>query len=344
MATAKEPCNRAGAVTLIHNPAKRPLFIRKEKLFALSQYTMFCKVHSMPEYRYPDRICLSRWQCEAQQRLAGHCWPSMKKHRREASCAALLDQLIKPLLTGNKVIFPLRPLLHLAVASSQVQGVLFVCFIEVTCFCASCSKVFQECSLILLVTMADRKGDAVQATPLNEGIARFYDQSSGLWEDMWGEHMHHGYYTKGQGKKSNTQAQVDMIEEVLTWAGVTKVRKVINYTEAVAFFHPSHLCFRPACTSQKSFDELTGVHLIHWISLNLDQLQAVDVGCGIGGSSRHIARKFKAETTGITLSPVQVSFSRRKSPTCSYMAKNLMTAEIITLELLWPSSFFGSQV
>lgn len=28
--------------------------------------------------------------------------------------------------------------------------------------------------------------------PLNERIAKFYDASSGLWEDMWGEHMHHG--------------------------------------------------------------------------------------------------------------------------------------------------------
>ena len=34
--------------------------------------------------------------------------------------------------------------------------------------------------------------------------------------------------------------------------------------------------------------------------------QGVDVGCGIGGSSRHISRKYNAEMTGITLSPVQV--------------------------------------
>ena len=32
----------------------------------------------------------------------------------------------------------------------------------------------------------------------------------------------------------------------------------------------------------------------------------VDVGCGIGGSSRHIARKFGCTAKGITLSPVQV--------------------------------------
>lgn len=28
--------------------------------------------------------------------------------------------------------------------------------------------------------------------PLAEGIAGFYDASTGLWEDMWGDHLHHG--------------------------------------------------------------------------------------------------------------------------------------------------------
>ncbi|EIE22719.1 S-adenosyl-L-methionine-dependent methyltransferase [Coccomyxa subellipsoidea C-169] len=74
---------------------------------------------------------------------------------------------------------------------------------------------------------------------------------------MWGEHMHHGYYPQGGPKKSNQEAQIDMIEEVLSWAGVTEASKM------------------------------------------------VDVGCGIGGSSRHIARKFGCSAKGITLSPVQ---------------------------------------
>ena len=31
----------------------------------------------------------------------------------------------------------------------------------------------------------------------------------------------------------------------------------------------------------------------------------VDVGCGIGGSSRYLAKKYGAQCQGITLSPVQ---------------------------------------
>jgi tocopherol O-methyltransferase len=33
----------------------------------------------------------------------------------------------------------------------------------------------------------------------------------------------------------------------------------------------------------------------------------VDVGCGIGGSSRHISRKYGCTARGITLSPVQAA-------------------------------------
>jgi len=41
----------------------------------------------------------------------------------------------------------------------------------------------------------------------------------------------------------------------------------------------------------------------------LDQVtveNVVDVGCGVGGSSRHIARKFGASGVGISLSPFQI--------------------------------------
>jgi len=102
-------------------------------------------------------------------------------------------------------------------------------------------------------------------TELKDGIASFYDSSSGVWERVWGEHMHHGYYgPEGREPKDHQQAQVDMVDESLAWAGVNEAPP-------------------------------TGAFL--------------DVGCGIGGSSRHIARKYgKGVTgTGITLSPVQAA-------------------------------------
>lgn len=35
-----------------------------------------------------------------------------------------------------------------------------------------------------------------QVPDLKQGIAGFYNESSGLWERMWGEHMHHGMQQK----------------------------------------------------------------------------------------------------------------------------------------------------
>ena len=99
---------------------------------------------------------------------------------------------------------------------------------------------------------------------LNEGIAKFYDESSRVWEDVWGSeggdgtHMHHGYYRRGE-PVNHAKAQVDMIEESLRWADVREVKRVL------------------------------------------------DVGCGIGGSSRHMVRKYGCEAEGVTLSPVQAA-------------------------------------
>jgi tocopherol O-methyltransferase len=88
-----------------------------------------------------------------------------------------------------------------------------------------------------------RRPAVLQIPVLNDGIKIFYDKSSGLWERIWGEHMHHGFYEPNGAKKTREQAQIDMIDKVLEFAGATDVSKV------------------------------------------------VDVGCGIGGSSRCAAAR-----------------------------------------------------
>ncbi|WP_319422766.1 methyltransferase domain-containing protein [Pleurocapsa sp. FMAR1] len=104
---------------------------------------------------------------------------------------------------------------------------------------------------------------------LYQDIREFYDASSGLWEEIWGEHMHHGYYGKnGNYKLDRRQAQIELIEELLIWAG---------YAENNA---PENI---------------------------------IDVGCGIGGSTLHLAQKFGSKATGITLSPVQAFRARERA-------------------------------
>jgi tocopherol O-methyltransferase len=67
------------------------------------------------------------------------------------------------------------------------------------------------------------------ALSLQERIQRFYDDSSGLWEQMWGEHMHHGYYgATGVERKERYQAQVDLIDELLKWGQVQQPRRILD--------------------------------------------------------------------------------------------------------------------
>lgn len=67
------------------------------------------------------------------------------------------------------------------------------------------------------------------STPLYQRIQQFYDASSGLWEQIWGEHMHHGYYGPGgKLRKDRRIAQIDLIEELLAWAGVEQADCIVD--------------------------------------------------------------------------------------------------------------------
>lgn len=111
---------------------------------------------------------------------------------------------------------------------------------------------------------ATEVGEVRTREELRKGIAELYDESSGIWEDIWGDHMHHGFYDPSQeaSLSHHKAAQIRLIEEALHFAGVSD--------------DPSRRLKR-----------------------------MVDVGCGIGGSSRYMAKKYGATCQGITLSPIQ---------------------------------------
>ncbi|ADI65088.1 methyltransferase domain-containing protein [Trichormus azollae] len=67
------------------------------------------------------------------------------------------------------------------------------------------------------------------STKVYQQIQQFYDASSGLWEQIWGEHMHHGYYgADGKQQKDHRQAQIDLIEELLNWSGVKDAENILD--------------------------------------------------------------------------------------------------------------------
>jgi tocopherol O-methyltransferase len=64
----------------------------------------------------------------------------------------------------------------------------------------------------------------VEHQSLYQRIQNFYDASSNLWEQIWGEHMHHGFYgAHGKQIKERRQAQIDLIEELIQFAGIGQV-------------------------------------------------------------------------------------------------------------------------
>jgi tocopherol O-methyltransferase len=66
-------------------------------------------------------------------------------------------------------------------------------------------------------------------TELYQRIQAFYDGSSALWEQTWGEHMHHGYYgPQGTHRKQQQQAQGDLIEALLAWGQVSQAQNILD--------------------------------------------------------------------------------------------------------------------
>jgi len=123
-----------------------------------------------------------------------------------------------------------------------------------------------------------------------EIVRDHYDRTSPYYRELWGEHLHHGYWVSGEETKE--QAQVQLVEHLAHLAALVPGRKIL------------------------------------------------DVGCGFGASSIYLARKYGAEATGITISPVQVEMARKAAALEGVNAKfALMDAEEMrfdeTFDVVW---------
>lgn len=113
-------------------------------------------------------------------------------------------------------------------------------------------------------------------------VAREYDAwtQDGILEYYWGEHIHLGYYNEqemaaGYKKKNFIQAKYDFIDEMMKLGGIDKLASSLSSSST---------------------------------NSSTDEVKVLDVGCGVGGTSRYLAKKLgsRASVTGITLSPNQV--------------------------------------
>lgn len=121
-------------------------------------------------------------------------------------------------------------------------------------------------------------------------IVEHYDVVSPYYQSLWGEHIHHGYWIRGD--ESKEVAQVQLTEHLAQLANVSR------------------------------------------------DVEVLDIGCGFGGSSLFLARKYQARATGITISPVQVEMAQKAAAAAQLDAQFLlMDAEALTFkkqfDLLW---------
>src|SRR6266487_6700553 len=113
-------------------------------------------------------------------------------------------------------------------------------------------------------------------------IIKHYDVLSPYYRSLWGEHLHHGYWIRGNETKE--KAQLQLIEYLAQVAGIKPGRRIL------------------------------------------------DVGCGFGASSIFLARNYRAQATGITISPIQVEMANQAAARENVNAKFLlMDAEAMKL-------------
>jgi tocopherol O-methyltransferase len=121
-------------------------------------------------------------------------------------------------------------------------------------------------------------------------IIEHYDVASPYYYSLWGEHLHHGYWVRGDESKET--AQIQLIEHLAQLANIKVGSRIL------------------------------------------------DIGCGFGGSSLYLTKRYGASATGITISPVQVKMAKeaaaKKNLDASFL---LMDAEDMQFaqpfDLLW---------
>src|SRR5947209_14223695 len=67
---------------------------------------------------------------------------------------------------------------------------------------------------------------------LNAAVERYYDTTLDLYEDLWGEHVHHGYWDPGETpdtQGADRRAATDrLVRELVAFAGIRERSHVLD--------------------------------------------------------------------------------------------------------------------
>ena len=120
--------------------------------------------------------------------------------------------------------------------------------------------IFSAFVLFTLTTQWLRKNRKYESV---HSVASSYDSwtNDRLLENLWGEHIHLGFYEKPRITKDFRKAKVDFVHELVRWSGLNKLPK---------------------------------------------GSRVLDVGCGIGGSSRILSDYYGFDVIGISISQEQI--------------------------------------
>ena len=60
-------------------------------------------------------------------------------------------------------------------------------------------------------------------------VGRYYDDTVDLYEELWGEHIHHGYWAEGEGPEIDRHAaQLRTVAELVAFAGIQPASTVLD--------------------------------------------------------------------------------------------------------------------
>ncbi len=116
-----------------------------------------------------------------------------------------------------------------------------------------------------------------------DSVASSYDSwtNDRLLENLWGEHIHLGFYEKPRFKKDFRKAKVDFVHELIHWSGLNELPK---------------------------------------------GSRVLDVGCGIGGSSRILSNDYGFDVVGISISQQQIKRANELNTNTEFCRFEVMNA------------------